>query len=85
MTIAVTQARWTRCGGLRAGQRLGSRCPNQFVWRVTLPEVAVRRLRAGSGRAGQRLATFSRSLVEDLIRLWKPAHTAVVFSYTGGV
>ena len=38
--------------------------------------------RAGASRAGDRVASRSVAVLEDLINRWKPAHTEALFAYT---
>ncbi len=57
-----------------------------FVWRVRAPEVTVTSFRAGSGAAGEPLATWGNAGLECRILRYKPAHTRVIFAYgVGGV
>lgn len=76
----------------RAGMRAGLPCNSvewTFAWRVrVLPfsetsELYVRSswFRAGAGRAGDRIRSFSITELECLFRRAAPAHTKVLFSY----
>lgn len=53
-----------------------------FKWRVNAPATTVTQFRAGSARAGDRLATWGNHLLECVIERVKPAHTTVVFAYS---
>ncbi|ANM05219.1 Mu-like prophage protein [Rhizobium phaseoli] len=81
VSITIEEFWPSRAGSMRAGRPVRSEgC--QFVFRVHVPGlVTVVNLKAGSGRAGQRLGSFQLSSIECDIRRVKPAHTQVTFAY----
>lgn len=52
-----------------------------YVWRVNAPMVNLRHLRAGIGRAGDRLRNWGDPRMECVINRLKPAHTRALFGY----
>lgn len=54
---------------------------NQYKWRINAPAVTVTYFRAGTGRSGERLASWGNTLLECIITRCCPAHTQVVFGY----
>ena len=53
-----------------------------YAWQVNAPEETVRYFDAGSGSAGEPLATWGNELLECVINRLKPAHTIVIFAYS---
>ena len=54
-----------------------------FIWTVNVQSSSqiVNRFRTGMSTAGERLSTFSDSVIERIFQDLKPAHTAVRFTY----
>ena len=85
--IAITELAALRSGG-RCGTRANSAAWG-FAFRVDLlppagsvdPSIVDRRLRAGAGRAGERLRSYGSPALECVIRRAAPAHAAVIFAY----
>lgn len=82
VNITIEEFWPSRAGILRAGTTLRPEgC--QFVWRVNIPGlVSVIKFRAGASVAGNLLGDFKISSIECELRRIKPAHTAIVFSYS---
>lgn len=72
--------RQLRAGSLRAGESL-----NEWGWRFavvfTLPLTSVELFRAGSGRAGDSLASYANPLLECFYESLKPAHVRLHFRF----
>ena len=71
-------------GVFRAGDPAGSPCNGEdwaYAWKVWAPETTVRRFLAGSGAAGEPLATWGNEKLECIIANQAPAHTVVMFGY----
>ncbi|PDT05694.1 hypothetical protein CO666_03565 [Rhizobium chutanense] len=81
VSITIEEFWPSRAGSMRAGRPVRAEgC--QFVFRVHVPGlVTVVNLKAGSGRAGQRLGSFKLSSIECDLRRVKPAHTQITFAY----
>jgi uncharacterized protein YmfQ (DUF2313 family) len=83
VTITITQYRRNRLGILKCGMPLINH-PQQFCWLVTMPNTNVTPFRTGGSRTGQALGAIDHNnLIEMAFQALKPAHTVVVFSYTG--
>ena len=82
--IIIQEFRLFRAGKNTAGQRVIG-FPAAYTWRVRVGGSAMSRFRAGSSMAGEPLASISRNeILECAILRAKPAHTTVVFDYSGG-
>lgn len=81
-TITITEGTVFMAGYSEAGDALAID-GDQFAWQVTLPTVRVVEFIAGASEAGDALGSFLPNLCECVIRLFAPAHTTPVFSYTG--
>lgn len=58
--------------------------PSQvFVWQVTMPPDRLIEAYCGEAECGDRLGDFVAPLAECVLRQWVPAHTTVVFDYSG--
>ncbi len=57
----------------------------RFYWRVLVSGARISWFRAGSGQSGvdPHVRTGIASDLECLLRRWKPAHTEIIFDYTG--
>lgn len=79
--VAITISEYSVC---RAGfARAGDPCNDQrwaHAWIVTMTPGTLASARAGD-RSGVRVRSVTRSSVECMIRRYRPAHTAVLFSY----
>lgn len=85
VTITIEESKPSYAGVFECGTEL---CPESevFSWRVTLPANALADFYSGEGQAGDPLGGFDSvdpSPVECLIRRHAPAHTIVVFDYSG--
>lgn len=81
-TIAITEHRAFRAGASTAGDALtNDGWPHAFT--VDGGAVRVECFQAGSGAAGQALATWGVEPLECLIERLKPAHTRALFAYSG--
>ena len=80
--IKIDEPQPFRVGVNRAGDRLATE-DIMFVWVVNVQSSSqiVWRFRAGMSTAGERLSTFSDSVIESIFQDLKPAHTAVRFTY----
>lgn len=54
-----------------------------FVWKIILPPDRLIDAFCGEAVCGDRLGDFVAPLAECVLRQWVPAHTTVVFDYTG--
>lgn len=81
-TVTIEEFRPFRAGWSQAGQPL-SNGDWIFTWIVRAPSETVSHFRAGSGAAGEPLATWGNAGLECRIRKYKPAHTHVIFAYGG--
>jgi uncharacterized protein YmfQ (DUF2313 family) len=81
VSITIEEFWPSRAGSMRAGRPVRAEgC--QFVFRVYIPGlVTVVNLKAGVGRAGQKLGSFQISSIECDLRRVKPAHTQITFAY----
>ena len=82
--ITITEYRPFRCGLSCCGQALNADPGWYAVWRVTVPDPRLAPFRCATSRCGQRLLAIRRA--EDLecrLRRLAPAHTRLVFDYTG--
>lgn len=70
-----------RAGILRAGDPLNGPAW-AHAWQVNAPLNTVRRMQAGTGRAGDALATWGNAVLECALREVMPAHTVLIFSYS---
>lgn len=80
--ITITEGELFTAGHSEAGDVLALD-GDQFAWQVTLPTVRVVDFIAGASESGDALGSFLTNLCECVIRLFAPAHTTPVFSYTG--
>jgi uncharacterized protein YmfQ (DUF2313 family) len=81
VSITIEEFWPSRAGAMRAGRPV-RREGCQFVFRVHIPGlVTVVNLKAGVGRAGQKLGSFQISSIECDLRRVKPAHTQITFAY----
>ncbi len=83
-TITIDEPQPFRVGINRAGDRLANE-DIMFVWTVNVQTNSqiISRFRAGRNTAGERLSTFTDSVIETVFQDLKPAHTAVRFTYLG--
>lgn len=70
-----------RAGILRAGDPLNGPAW-AHAWQVNAPLNTIRRMQAGTGRAGDALATWGNAVLECALREVMPAHTVLIFSYS---
>ncbi|GAB0119489.1 YmfQ family protein [Acidisoma sp. 7E03] len=83
VTVSIEEFTRNVCGRMRCGSPLRPH-PNQFIWRVTMPESSVTTFRTGISRAGQALGRIARNtLVETAFQALKPPYTEIVFNYSG--
>lgn len=82
VTVTITTARTTQVGVIQAGDELVE-SPEQFVWTVGLPFVGETDAIVGDLVCGDYLGDILLSPIECLFRRYAPAHTVVVFNYTG--
>ncbi|TCT35365.1 putative phage tail protein [Martelella mediterranea] len=83
LAITITEFWPSRAGVLRAGTPLIAE-GEQFTWLISMPAVDVSAFRAGRNRAGQSLAAFEvNGSAEAYFQLIKPAHTRLIFQYSG--
>ncbi|AJY46475.1 putative phage tail protein [Martelella endophytica] len=83
LDITITEFWPSRAGVLRAGTPLIAE-GEQFTWLVSMPAVEVTAFRAGANRAGHSLAAFQvNGSAEAYFLLIKPAHTRLIFQYSG--
>ncbi|EIC13933.1 YmfQ family protein [Kingella kingae] len=80
--ITIDEPQPFRAGINRAGDRLAEE-DIMFIWTVNVQSSSqiVNRFRTGMSTAGERLSTFSDSVIERIFQDLKPAHTAVRFTY----
>lgn len=82
--IAIEEARPSRLGGWRSGQRLAGADWAFHFTVVVLPigDTAPERWwRTGAARAGDRIRSFGASNLQCVIGRARPAHTTVAFAY----
>lgn len=81
-TITIDEPQPFRVGINRAGDRLA---PEEIMWvwvvNVAANTQTVWRFRAGASCAGERLSSFSDSVIESVFQDLKPAHSFVRFAY----
>ncbi|WP_319519627.1 putative phage tail protein [uncultured Martelella sp.] len=83
LDIAITEFWPSRAGVLRAGTPLIAD-GEQFTWLISMPAVEVVPFRVGRNRAGHSLAAFQvNGSAEAYFQLIKPAHTRLIFQYSG--
>lgn len=80
--ITVSEYRPFRAGLSEAGDAL-TNGDWVFTWQVNAPEETVFPFLAGLGAAGERLATWGNDRLECLLNRYKPAHTILIFTYSG--
>jgi len=81
ISITVETYRPTVAGDELGGPLIMS--PEQFVWTVKLSPLWERPAICGDQVCGDYLGEVGLSPIECLIRRWAPAHTIVVFDYSG--
>ena len=79
--ITITEFRPFRVGINAAGDPVYGE-DWAYAWQVNAPEETIRYFSAGSGAAGEPLATWGNELLECVINRLKPAHTIVIFAYS---
>ena len=83
-TITIDEPQPFRAGVNRAGERLA---PEEIMWvwvvNVSAQSQTVFYFRAGASCAGERLSSFSDSVIERVFQDLKPAHSFVRFAYVG--
>lgn len=83
VTITISENRATHAGELECGDELVD-YPEQFIWTVHLAGITDESLfEVDEGQAGDRLYDLTINDIECDIRRLKPAHTEVVFDYSG--
>lgn len=80
--VTITTVRPSQVGLVQAGDELID-SPEQFVWTVGLPFVGETDAIVGDLVCGDYLGDILLSPIECLFRRYAPAHTVVVFNYTG--
>ncbi len=83
VAITIDEFWPSKTGNLRCGHRLR---PHgiQYYWRVNVPGlVTVTKFRTGTSVTRHRLGSFALSNIECELRRTAPAHTHIVFSYSG--
>lgn len=80
--ITIDEPQPFRAGINRAGDRLWTK-DIIWVWRVNIKNsgAQIYRFRAGSSAAGESLTAFGDSIIEEVLRDLKPAHTFCYFAY----
>lgn len=81
-TITITEFKPFRAGSGHSGDPVCSEAW-AFAWRVNAPTVTVTPFRAGAGAAGEPLRIWGNARLECLLSRYKPAHTEVLFAYSG--
>lgn len=84
--FAITIDEWRPfiTGSSRCGDPLNGGADCRFYWRVTVPAARVVYFRTGASHCGDLLGKIDRAeALECMIRRLKPAHTEVVFNYSG--
>ncbi|HHP2613060.1 TPA: YmfQ family protein [Enterobacter roggenkampii] len=81
-TITIDEPQPFRAGINRAGDPLWIK-DIIWVWRVNIKNsgAQIYRFRAGSSAAGESLTAFGDSIIEEVFRDLKPAHTFCYFAY----
>jgi uncharacterized protein YmfQ (DUF2313 family) len=79
--ISIAQYAPFRAGASRAGQ---PDCSQEwaFAWRVNAPAVSIFYFSAGTGSAGEPLASWGNLVLQCEIERLSPAHTKVIFGYS---
>ncbi|HEY0276590.1 MAG TPA: putative phage tail protein, partial [Paenirhodobacter sp.] len=80
--VTITEYAPARAGKLRAGQPCNG-VAWAFAWSISAPAIDVFYFRAGSGRAGDPLASWGSSVLQCELQRIAPAHTIPMFAFTG--
>lgn len=84
VTITIREFFPGQCGRMQCGAGPGCvSAPTQFTWLVTLPKAPLQTGQCGVMQCGSPTSFFEVSLVQGVIAQRAPAHTTVLFSYTG--
>lgn len=82
--VTIDEFRPFICGSSRCGDRLNGGAECRHWWRVNVAEAKVVWFRAGASQCGESLGEIDRAeALECMIRRLRPAHTEVVFNYSG--
>ncbi|PYD72884.1 YmfQ family protein [Novacetimonas hansenii] len=80
--ITITQFAPARFGMARFGTRYYG-APWAYVWQVNAPAVTISSARFGAAQFGDRYRTWGNLVLECEIKARAPAHTTVLFNYSG--
>lgn len=79
-TITITEFRPFRAGQSHAGDAVATNW--EFAWQTNGALNSITPFRAGQSGAGDPLNSWGNAILECIINRVKPAHTAVIFTYT---
>lgn len=79
-TITITEFHPFRAGQSRSGDPVATNW--QFAWQVNAPLNTVVPFRSGNAVAGDPINAWGNKALECVLTRFKPAHTAVLFSYS---
>ncbi len=83
-TATISEYRPFVCAGSRCGDVLNGGAEVRFYWRVNVADGKVVWFRAGASQCGDSLGLIDRAAaLECILTHLKPAHTKIIFNYTG--
>lgn len=83
-TVTISEYRPFICGLNRCGDQLNGGVAVRHYWRVNVGTARIVWFRSGVSQAGDYLGLIDRAAVlECVLQRFKPAHTQIIFNYTG--